>query len=340
MEQFEFEVGVVDMAILVTGAAGFIGFHLVERLLSQGERVIGIDSLNDYYDVTLKEARRDRLLRHNAFSFEHADIADRVAIEALASKHPEITQVVSLAAQAGVRYSLENPYAYVHSNIVGQLVMLEFCRHLENLEHFVYASSSSVYGGNTKIPFSTEDRTDSPVSLYAATKKSDEHMAHCYSHLFRIPTTGLRFFTVYGPWGRPDMAAYIFARAIAQGQPIQLFNNGDMKRDFTYVDDIVGGILGCLGKPPVDDGTSAPHNVYNLGNHKSEPLKRFVEIIEREIGKKAIVEYAPMQPGDVKETYADIGASERDFGYKPTTSIDVGLPRFVAWFREYHGIGG
>jgi UDP-glucuronate 4-epimerase len=326
------------MAILVTGAAGFIGFHLSEALLARGERVIGIDNLNDYYDVTLKEARRDRLLRHNAYSFEHADIADRVAVESLAKKHPEITRVISLAAQAGVRYSLENPYAYVHSNILGQVVMLEFCRHLDNLEHFVYASSSSVYGGNTKIPFSVEDRTDSPVSLYAATKKADEHMAHCYSHLFRIPSTGLRFFTVYGPWGRPDMAAYIFTKAIAEGRPVRLFNNGDMKRDFTYVDDIVSGIIGCLEKPPADNGTQAPHAVYNLGNHRSEPLKRFVEILENEIGKKAIIEYAPMQPGDVKETYADIEASVRDFGYKPTTPIDVGLPRFVDWFREFHGI--
>jgi UDP-glucuronate 4-epimerase len=328
------------MAILVTGAAGFIGYHLSEALLARGERVIGIDSLNDYYDVTLKEARRDSLLRHNAFSFEHADIADRTAVEALARKHPEITQVVSLAAQAGVRYSLENPYAYVHSNILGQVVMLEFCRHLDNLEHFVYASSSSVYGGNTKTPFAVEDRTDSPVSLYAATKKADEHMSHCYSHLYRIPATGLRFFTVYGPWGRPDMAAYIFTKAIAEGRPLRLFNNGDMKRDFTYVDDIVSGIIGCMGKPPVDDGVRAPHVVYNLGNHRSEPLRRFVEILEREVGKKAIIEYAPMQPGDVKETYADIEASVRDFGYKPTTPIDVGLPRFVAWYREFHGIDG
>ena len=247
--------------------------------------------------------------------------------------------MVNLAAQAGVRYSLENPYAYVHSNLLGQIVMLEFCRRLPNLEHFVYASSSSVYGGNTKIPFSTEDRTDSPVSLYAATKKADEHMSHCYSHLFRIPATGLRFFTVYGPWGRPDMAAYIFTRAIADGRPIQLFNNGDMKRDFTYVDDIVDGIIGSMGKPPVDNGVSAPHTVYNLGNRRSEPLRRFVEILEREVGKSAIIEYAPMQPGDVKETCADISASERDFGFKPKTTIEEGLPRFVAWYRDYHGIG-
>ena len=329
------------MAILVTGAAGFIGYHLCEALLAMGERVIGVDSLNDYYDVRLKETRRDRLLRHNAFSFEHADIADRAAVTALPSKHPPITRIVHLAAQAGVRYSLENPYAYVHANLVGQIVMLEFCRGLEKLEHFVYASSSSVYGGNTKIPFSTDDPTDTPVSLYAATKKADELMSHCYSHLYRIPSTGLRFFTVYGPWGRPDMAAYIFTRAITEGRPIQLFNNGDMMRDFTYVDDIVQGILGCLAKPPADGGgATAPHRVYNLGNHKSEPLRRFVEILERELGKRATIEYAPMQPGDVKETYADIASATRDFGFKPTTSIDVGLPRFVAWYRDYHGIGG
>ncbi len=328
------------MTILVTGAAGFIGYHLCEALLAMGERVIGVDSLNDYYDLRLKETRRDRLLRHNAYSFEHADISDRAAVEALASKHPEITGVVHLAAQAGVRYSLENPYAYVQANLVGQIVMLEFCRRLEKLQHFVYASSSSVYGGNTKIPFSTEDRTDTPVSLYAATKKADEHMSHCYSHLYRIPATGLRFFTVYGPWGRPDMAAYIFTRAIIEGRPIQLFTNGDMKRDFTYIDDIVQGILGCLAKPPADDGSAAPHRVYNLGNHRSEPLKRFVEILENAIGKRATIEYAPMQPGDVKQTYADITAANRDFGFRPATPIDVGLPRFVAWYREYHGVIG
>ncbi|MEM9683451.1 MAG: NAD-dependent epimerase/dehydratase family protein, partial [Pseudomonadota bacterium] len=302
------------------------------------ERVIGVDNLNDYYDVTLKEARRDRLLRHNAFSFEHTDIADKDAIEGLGAKHSEITHVISLAAQAGVRYSLENPYAYVHSNLLGQIVMLELCRRLENLEHFVYASSSSVYGGNKKIPFSVEDRTDSPISLYAATKKADEHMSHCYSHLYDIPATGLRFFTVYGPWGRPDMAAYIFTRAIAEGRPIQLFNNGDMKRDFTYIDDIVQGILGCLDRPPVKIGDDAPHRLYNLGNHRSEPLKRFVEILEREVGKTAIIENAPMQMGDVKETYADIDAAQRDFGFTPKVSIDEGLPRFVAWYRDHHGI--
>lgn len=275
------------MSVLVTGAAGFIGHHVSEALLAQGERVIGVDNLNDYYDVRLKEARRDRLLRHNAFSFEHLDIADRADIEALGERHDEVTRVVHLAAQAGVRYSLENPYAYVQSNVLGHLVMLEFCRHLPRLEHLVYASSSSVYGGNKKIPFSTSDRTDTPISLYAATKKADEGMAHCYSHLYHLPATGLRFFTVYGPWGRPDMAAYIFAKGILEDRPIRLFNNGDMKRDFTFIDDIVSGVLSCLANPPVDDGENAPHRVYNIGNNRSEALTRFVALIEQSLGKSA-----------------------------------------------------
>lgn len=326
------------MSVLVTGAAGFIGSHVSHALLARGERVIGLDNLNDYYEVSLKEARRDNLLRHNAFSFEHSDMADRTAMEALASKHPEITRVVHLAAQAGVRYSLENPYAYLHSNLLGHLVVLEFCRHLDRLDHLVYASSSSVYGGNKKVPFSTADRTDNPISLYAATKKSDEHMSHCYSHLYRMPSTGLRFFTVYGPWGRPDMAAYIFTKAIYEGRPIRLFNNGDMMRDFTYIDDIVNGVIGCLDKPPADDRETAPHRVYNIGNNRSEQLTRFVEIIEQTIGKKAQIEHAPMQPGDVKETSADISDTQRDFGFTPQTPIDVGLPKFIEWYRDYHGL--
>ena len=328
------------MSVLVTGAAGFIGSHVCQALLARGERVIGIDNLNDYYDVALKEARRDRLLRHNAFSFEYEDIADRSAIEALARKHPDIIRVVHLAAQAGVRYSLQNPFAYVHSNVLGHLVMLEFCRHLDGLEHLVYASTSSVYGGNKKAPFVATDRTDTPISLYAATKKSDEHMSHCYSHLYRIPATGLRFFTVYGPWGRPDMAAYIFAKSLYAGKPIRLFNNGDMKRDFTYIDDIVAGVIGCVYKPPADNGVDAPHRVYNIGNNRSERLTRFVELIEETIGKKAEIEYAPMQPGDVKETCADISDTRRDFGFEPKTPIDIGIPRFIEWFCEYHNVGG
>ncbi|MCG8544487.1 MAG: NAD-dependent epimerase/dehydratase family protein [Alphaproteobacteria bacterium] len=326
------------MSILVTGAAGFIGYHVSQALLAQGERVIGVDSLNDYYDVHLKERRRDSLLRHNAFSFEHLDIADRDGVAALGEAHDDVTRVVHLAAQAGVRYSLENPFAYTHSNVLGHLVMLEFCRHLPALEHLVYASSSSVYGGNKKIPFSATDRTDTPISLYAATKKADEEMSHCYSHLYRLPATGLRFFTVYGPWGRPDMAAYIFARAISEGTPVRLFNNGDMKRDFTYIDDIVAGVVACLEKPPVDDGETAPHRVYNIGNNRPEPLVRFVEVIEQAMGKKAVIEHAPMQPGDVKESFADIADTQRDFGFVPKTPIDVGIPRFIEWYKDYHGV--
>jgi len=326
------------MKVLVTGAAGFIGYHLSQALLERGDTVVGVDNLNDYYDVALKLARRDRLAAHEAFVFEHADIADRTAMDDIRRRNLDITHIVHLAAQAGVRYSLENPYAYVEANVLGHLVMIEMGRALENLQHLVYASSSSVYGGNTKVPFSTSDRTDTPISLYAATKKADELMSHCYSHLYRIPMTGLRFFTVYGPWGRPDMAAYIFASAITEGRPIRLFNNGDMMRDFTYVDDIVSGVLGCLGKPPVGDAGMAPHAVYNLGNSRSEKLTRYVELIERELGCKADILLEPMQPGDVKETFADIADSRRDFGYDPKTPIDVGIPRFIAWFKAYHGV--
>lgn len=327
------------MAVLVTGAAGFIGYHVSEALLAEGERVIGLDNLNDYYDVALKHARRDQLLRHNAFSFEEIDIADRPAMEELAKQLPDVTRIVHLAAQAGVRYSLINPYAYVQANILGHLVMLEFCRHLDGLEHFVYASSSSVYGGNEKAPFAVSDKTETPVSLYAATKKADEGMSHCYSHLYRIPATGLRFFTVYGPWGRPDMAAFIFTKAILEGRPIQLFNNGDMERDFTYIDDIVAGVLSCLSKPPADGGVKAPHRVYNIGNNKPEHLTHFVSLIEQALGKKAIIEHAPMQPGDVTATFADIEDMRRDFGFEPRTPIETGIPKFVEWYRDYHGTG-
>jgi len=325
------------MSFLVTGAAGFIGYHLCEALLARGEAVVGVDKLDDYYDVALKEARRDRLLSKSGFTFYQTDIADRAAMEAVAASHPEIRRVVHLAAQAGVRYSLVNPSAYIETNIVGQLIVLELCRHLERLEHLVYASSSSVYGGNTKLPFSVDDRTDTPVSLYAATKKADELMGHCYSHLYRIPATGLRFFTVYGPWGRPDMAAYIFARAIAEGRPIPVFNHGDMRRDFTYIDDIIAGVLAVADGPP--SGTDgAPHRVYNIGNNRSEPLLRFIELIEESLGRKAEMNLLPMQPGDVKETFADISGIQRDFGFVPRTTIGDGIPRFIAWFREYHGL--
>lgn len=324
------------MTVLVTGAAGFIGYHLCEHLLGRGERVIGVDSLNAYYDPGLKEARLSRLADRDGFSFERLDIADRDAMAGLAERHPGIDRIVNLAAQAGVRHSLDHPRDYVHSNISGFLEILEMCRRLPGLRHLVYASSSSVYGGNTKQPFAVEDKTDSPLALYGATKKANELMGHCYSHLFRIPATGLRFFTVYGPWGRPDMSAYLFTRAIFAGEEIRVFNNGDMKRDFTFVDDIVAGVTACLDRPPTGDGV--PHRVYNLGNNRSEGLMRFIGAIETACGKKAKIRFEPMQPGDVKETYADIAASTRDFGYQPRTTIDEGIPRFVAWFRDYHRV--
>ncbi|GGF27122.1 NAD-dependent epimerase [Aliidongia dinghuensis] len=324
------------MAILVTGAAGFIGYHLSERLLARGEAVIGLDVVSDYYDVQLKEARLARLSGKPGFSFLRMDIADRAAMSGLAARHPEITRIVNLAAQPGVRYSLENPRAYVDTNVVGFLEILELARHLKRLDHLVYASSSSVYGGNTKLPFAIEDPVDAPLSLYAATKKADELMGHCYSHLYRLPATGLRFFTVYGPWGRPDMSAFIFTKAILAGEPIPVFNNGQMKRDFTYVDDIVSGVVACLDRPPADDGKTPPHRVYNIGNNNSEDLLRFIRVIEQACGREAKIQFKPMQAGDVPETFADIEATKRDFGFVPTTSIDEGIPRFVEWYRDYH----
>jgi UDP-glucuronate 4-epimerase len=325
------------MSVLVTGAAGFIGFHAAERLLAEGEQVIGVDNLNEYYDVRLKHARLTQLKRYPGFTFVQCDIADADAMNALARQHADITHIIHLAAQAGVRYSLENPSAYVHSNVSGFLVMLELCRTLPMLKHLVYASSSSVYGANATLPFSVDDPVSRPLSFYAATKIADEMMAHSYSHLYDIPTTGLRFFTVYGPWGRPDMAIYLFAKAIQQGKPLQLFNNGNMQRDFTYIDDVVAGILGCMHKPQVREGEKAPYKIYNIGNHQSESLQRFLELIEQAMGNKALRVIAPMQAGDMRETYADIEASTRDFGFYPKTSIDEGIPRFVAWFKEYHG---
>ena len=325
------------MTVLVTGAAGFIGYHLTEALLARGEQVLGIDNLNDYYDVRLKEARLARLEGRNGFSFKKIDIADFEAMQAMMADHRDIKRIVHLAAQAGVRYSLENPFAYVTANLVGHMTMLEIARHQPDFEHLVYASSSSVYGGNTKLPFSVDDPTDTPVSLYAATKKSDELMSHCYSHLYRIPQTGLRFFTVYGPWGRPDMAMYIFCKAISEGKPIPVFNQGDMFRDFTYVDDIVAGVIASLDNTPVVTDENTPCRVYNIGNNKSEPLMRMIGLIEESLGKKAEIDLLPMQPGDVKETFADIDAISRDTGYKPTTPIDVGVPKFVEWFKSYEG---
>jgi UDP-glucuronate 4-epimerase len=323
------------MSVLVTGAAGFIGFHVSQALLARGEIVVAIDNLNDYYDVALKRARLAQLEGRPGFAFARADIADRAAMSAIVERHPEIDRVVHLAAQAGVRYSLQNPYAYVEANVMGQVVMLEATRRLAGLRAFVYASSSSVYGGNSKQPSSVEDRVDTPVSLYAATKRADELITHAYCHLYGIPATGLRFFTVYGPWGRPDMAAYLFADAIVQGKKIRVFNHGRMARDFTYIDDIVSGVLAALDRPPAPGVTG---RIYNLGNHRPEQLLDFIAVLEAALGRTAEKELLPMEPGDVATSFADIEASRRDLGYEPKIPIAVGLPRFVAWYKAYHGI--
>ena len=340
------------MTLLVTGVAGFIGYHLAEALLARGETLLGLDSVNDYYDPDLKRARLARLESRPGFSFQRTDIAGPGALAGLAEAHPEIATVVHLAAQAGVRYSLENPAAYVDANVMGQVAVLELCRRLPKLHNLVYASSSSVYGGNEKLPYSVGDPVERPASVYAATKRAGELLARTYADLYGLPVTGLRFFTVYGPWGRPDMAYYLFTRAILAGRPIRVFNQGRMKRDFTYIDDAVAGVLAAIGQPPPglgpEDGGTAPdgtirgglttHRLYNLGNHQAEPLLRFIEVLEAACGRKAILDLADMQPGDVVETYADIAASTRDLGFRPTTAIDEGLPRFVAWYRDYHGI--
>ncbi|MGB0625005.1 MAG: NAD-dependent epimerase/dehydratase family protein [Alphaproteobacteria bacterium] len=324
------------MTILLTGAAGFIGMHVSLALLDRGETVIGIDNQNDYYDVSLKEARLARLTARENFSFVRGDIAD---LPTVMDAVKGADRIVHLAAQAGVRYSLENPGAYIQANIVGHMNMLEAARSLgDGLRHMVYASSSSVYGGNTKLPFAVEDQVDNPVSLYAATKKSDELMSNAYAVTYGIPLTGLRFFTVYGPWGRPDMSAYIFTRKIVAGEPIPVFNHGDMQRDFTYIDDIVAGVLAVLELPAdIGENGKPRHRVYNLGNNQSEQLMRFIGVIEDALGTKAEIDFQPMQPGDVQATYADIGASQRDFGFEPKTPIDIGIPNFVAWYREFHG---
>jgi UDP-glucuronate 4-epimerase len=332
------------MTLLVTGAAGFIGSSVAMALLDRGEQVIGIDNLNDYYDPALKRARLDRLAgaHGNAFTFEQVDFGDQQSLEAFAAPH-KFDRIVHLGAQAGVRYSLVNPQAYVRSNLMGQINMLELARHRE-VEHFVYASSSSVYGGNKELPFRVEERVDHPISLYAATKKADELMGESYAHLFRVPMTGLRFFTVYGPWGRPDMAMWIFTKALYEGQPLKIFNGGDMRRDFTFIDDIVRGVLACIDGPPKDDGeekaggSRSPHAIYNLGNHRSEELMRMIGLLEQATGKTAAVDFQPMQPGDVKDTFADISAIQRDHGFEPSTSIDEGVPQFVDWFKQYHRI--
>ena len=332
------------MAVLVTGAAGFIGAATSRALLERGEQVVGIDNLNDYYDPKLKHARLENLSRRfdNRFRFERVDFANAGELEKLADSI-EIETIVHLGAQAGVRYSLENPSAYIQSNLVGHANMLELARQ-RRPRHMVYASSSSVYGGNKSLPFRVEDRVDHPLSLYAATKKADELLSESYSSLYRLPLTGLRFFTVYGPWGRPDMAMWIFTKALYAGEPLPLFNRGEMRRDFTYIDDIVRGVIACLDGPPVDDGqvkaggSTSPHAVYNIGNSRSEDLMRVVELLEMETGRTAIGNPMPMQIGDVKETFADISAIERDHGFAPSTTIDEGVPRFVAWYREYHGL--
>ena len=325
------------MAILVTGAAGFIGLHVCETLLARREQVIGVDNLNDYYDVALKQARLARLDGRPGFRFERLDIADTVAMQDFAARHHDVTHIVNLAAQAGVRYSIDHPRTYVRSNLDGFIEILELARFLPRCEHLVYASSSSVYGAASAVPFSTDERCDTPVSLYAATKRANELMAHTYSHLYRIKATGLRYFTVYGPWGRPDMAPYLFTHAVMTGQKLRVFNHGDMRRDFTYIDDIVAGTIAALDHPPADDGP-APHCLYNLGNHRSEQLLDFIAAIERACNRKAELVFEPMQPGDVQETFADIAPIQQDLGYAPTTTIAEGVPRFVAWYRQYYGM--
>lgn len=335
------------MHILITGAAGFIGAALAERLLARGDEVVGIDNLNDYYDVSLKQTRLARLSGHERFRFERLDIVDRPAMERL-FREQSFDAVMHLAAQAGVRYSIENPAAYIDANLVGFGNVLEGCRR-SGVKHLVFASSSSVYGANTKLPFSEHDNVDHPVSLYAATKKANELMAHCYAHLYGLPCTGLRFFTVYGPWGRPDMALFKFTKGILEGKPIPVFNHGKMIRDFTYIDDIVEGVVRTIDRPArsdphwngerPDSATSyAPYRIYNIGNNRPVELMRYIEVLEQCLGKKAILELLPMQPGDVPATYADTRDLEHDVGFKPSTPIETGVARFVEWYKKYYGV--
>ena len=335
------------MKILITGAAGFIGFHLSKRLLEQSYEVIGIDNLNDYYDPRLKEARLELLEKYEGFKFHKVDLKDKIAVDNI-FETCKPTHIINLAAQAGVRYSIENPYAYVDSNLVGFMNILEACRNYP-VEHLLYASSSSVYGGNKVAPFSTNHNVDHPVSLYAATKKSNELMAHTYSHLYGIPTTGLRFFTVYGPYGRPDMAYFSFTKDILEGRPIKVFNHGKMERDFTYIDDIVEGVVKLIDRIPVakedwdesrDDLSEsfAPYKIYNIGNNSPVPLMRFINALEAALGKEAEKIYMDMQPGDVLRTYADVTDLERDIGFKPSTSIEDGIKRFVDWYKEFYRV--
>jgi UDP-glucuronate 4-epimerase len=335
------------LKILVTGAAGFIGSTLSIRLLERGDEVIGIDNLNDYYDVNLKLARLERLRGYERFKFIKLEIADKEAMEDLFVKE-KVQRVMHLAAQAGVRYSITNPHAYIDSNLVGFINILEGCRH-NKVEHLAYASSSSVYGANTKMPFSIHDNIDHPVSLYAATKKANELMAHTYSHLYRLPTTGLRFFTVYGPWGRPDMSLFMFTRSILEGKPIDVFNYGNHRRDFTYIDDIVEGVIRVIDKPAEansswssddpDPGTSqAPYRIYNIGNNNPVHLLTFIETLEKCLGKEAIKNFLPLQPGDVPDTYADVSDLVNDLGYRPATPLENGIANFVAWYKDFYNV--
>lgn len=344
--QFPFLSG-RNMNILVTGAAGFIGFHLCSKLLARGDTVIGFDDLNDYYDVNLKRARLEIISKHPNFSFKKGDLSDQFAVTSVFRNH-QFDRVVNLAAQAGVRYSLKNPGAYVRSNLVGFINILEEVRH-QKVPHLVFASSSSVYGANTKMPFSVHHNVDHPVSLYAATKKANELMAHSYSHLYGIPVTGLRFFTVYGPWGRPDMALFLFVKAILAGNPIDVYNNGNMKRDFTYVDDIIEGLIRVTDKIPQgnpdwsgdrpDPGTSqSPYRIYNIGNHHPVNLLKFIEILEQKLGKKAKKNFLPMQSGDVFETFADVSDLRADTGFSPNTPLEVGVDRFVDWYLDFYKV--
>jgi UDP-glucuronate 4-epimerase len=324
-----------DQTILVTGAAGFIGFYITRRLLAEGRNVVGIDNLNSYYDPALKQARLNMLQGSSLFSFVQTDLADRPSMASLFARH-RFAAVVHLAAQAGVRYSIDHPHAYVDANLEGFVNVLEGCRH-NGCRHLVYASSSSVYGANSKLPFSVHDKSDQPISLYAATKKANELIAHSYSHLYRLPVTGLRFFTVYGPWGRPDMAIFLFARAIVDGTPIKLFNHGKMRRDFTHIDDVTRVILRLIDQVPQDEAqrSGPPARLYNVGNQHPQELMYVVALLERELGRKAVVDMLPMQPGDVVETFADVDDLMRDVGFKPETLIEDGIRDFVAWFRDY-----
>ncbi len=333
--------------VLVTGAAGFIGFHVCQKLLARGDQIIGLDHLSDYYDVNLKKARLAQLHENSRFSFHKLDVADREGMSQFFAEH-QFDGVVHLAAQAGVRYSIKNPHAYVDSNLVGFVNILEGCRH-SRVKHLVFASSSSVYGSNTKIPFSVHDNVDHPISLYAASKKANELMAHTYSHLYSLPTTGLRFFTVYGPWGRPDMALFLFTKAILEGRPIDVFNYGKMKRDFTYIDDIVEGVVRVLekipepnsllsGSTPAPSNSKAPYKLYNIGNNHPVELIHFIEVLEKCLGLKAEKNMLQLQPGDLSITYADVDDLTRDVGFRPNTPIEVGIERFVTWYRSYYNI--